>query len=74
MKGLAGLTMIGPTSTAMLSSHAWAKPEMDSSKPPILVVLELSGGNDGLNTVVPMAMIIITGYGNRWNSPEKLLP
>ena len=36
-----------------MSSQARSKLETNSLKPPILVVLELSGGNDGLNTVVP---------------------
>ena len=53
IKGLVGLTIIGPTSLALMSSQARSKLETNSLKPPILVVLELSGGNDGLNTVVP---------------------
>ena len=47
--------MLGSTATALLGHRAWATPALRGGKPPILVVLELSGGNDGLNTVVPYA-------------------
>ena len=47
---LVGLSMFGP----MLGARAVASGSKDDQSP-ILVVLELSGGNDGLNTVVPYA-------------------
>ena len=50
IKNLAGLSLLGP----MLGSPAIAGASKDDQSP-ILVVLELSGGNDGLNTVVPYA-------------------
>lgn len=47
LKGLAGLSLLG---------HALsAKAAKVNIQAPILVVLEMSGGNDGLNTVVPYA-------------------
>ena len=50
IKQLAGLSLLGPSLGARAIANA---PKDDQS--PILVVLELSGGNDGLNTVVPYA-------------------
>ena len=50
IKQLAGLSLLGPSLGARAIENA---PKDDQS--PILVVLELSGGNDGLNTVVPYA-------------------
>ena len=55
IKGIANLSMLGPAAMALLGHRAWATSALGSEKPPILVVLELSGGNDGLNTVVPYA-------------------
>ena len=55
--GLGGLGAIGlgGTMPAFMSSFAFAKPQAASplSGDNILVVVQLSGGNDGLNTVVP---------------------
>ena len=50
IKNLAGLPLLSP----MLGARAIAGTSKDAQSP-ILVVLELSGGNDGLNTVVPYA-------------------
>ena len=50
LKNLAGLPLVAP----LLNAQAIAGTSMEG-QPPILVVLELSGGNDGLNTVVPYA-------------------
>ncbi len=49
-RGLAG---IGAVSASMLAPGRFAMSGQDEER--ILVVLELSGGNDGLNTVVPYA-------------------
>lgn len=48
IKGMAGMTMLPMVSRVMASEAAAASPN-------ILVVIELKGGNDGLNTVVPLA-------------------
>tara|TARA_B100000900_G_scaffold386177_1_gene376435 strand:- start:2655 stop:3905 length:1251 start_codon:yes stop_codon:yes gene_type:complete len=56
LKGMAGLGLAGMSGTSLVPSligqaaHAAAAAQ-DNEK--ILVILELSGGNDGLNTVVP---------------------
>jgi uncharacterized protein (DUF1501 family) len=49
--GFAGLQLFAPS----LSASARATGSQGSADSPILVVLEMSGGNDGLNTVVPFA-------------------
>ncbi len=47
------LLALAPTVPGFLARTAWAaRPERDSR---VLVVLQLDGGNDGLNTVVPFA-------------------
>lgn len=47
LQSLAGLTLLGP----LPGVRAFDR----DPRPPVLVVLEMSGGNDGLNTVVPHA-------------------
>ena len=47
LQGLTGLTLLGP----LVGVRAVNRDD----PAPILVVLEMSGGNDGLNTVVPYA-------------------
>ena len=49
------LLALGPTVPLFLARTAQAAPPQDRSRDTILVVLELGGGNDGLNTVVPYA-------------------
>src|ERR1043166_8294252 len=49
----AGLPMILGRTTAALTAQALQGTSMEKHPERILVVLELSGGNDGLNTVVP---------------------
>ena len=65
IKNLAGLSLLGP----MLGSPAIAGASKDDQSP-ILVVLELSGGNDGLNTVVPYADDnYYTAAPDHWHTP-----
>ena len=52
----AGLPMILSRTSAALTAQALQGTGMEANPDRILVVVELSGGNDGLNTVVP--------YGN----------
>src|SRR5688500_14131070 len=56
--GLGGLSAIGlgATMPALVSrfAHASAVPATAVSDDNILVVVQLSGGNDGLNTIVPI--------------------
>src|ERR1051326_2556548 len=49
----AGLPMILGRTTAALTAQALQGTSLEKHPERILVVLELSGGNDGLNTVVP---------------------
>jgi uncharacterized protein (DUF1501 family) len=53
--GLGSSTLLacGPTIPTFLARSALAAPAGDRSTGRVLVVVELSGGNDGLNTVVP---------------------
>src|SRR5438477_3508723 len=51
----AGLPMFLSRTTAALTAQALQGTSMERHPERILVVLELSGGNDGLNTVVPYA-------------------
>lgn len=53
----AGVLSLGATVPAFLQRAAWAAGEESSRDPDgrILVLVELAGGNDGLNTVVPYA-------------------
>ena len=49
----AGLPVLLERTTAALTAQALAGTSMETHRERILVVVELSGGNDGLNTVVP---------------------
>ena len=51
----AGLPVVLSRTTAALTAQALQGTSMETHPERILVVLELSGGNDGLNTVVPYA-------------------
>jgi len=51
--GTSALMSIGPAMPALLGRNAWAGTSKDGSGETILVVVQLAGGNDGLNTVVP---------------------
>jgi uncharacterized protein (DUF1501 family) len=51
--GSATLLACGTTVPAFLARSALATPRDDRSNGHVLVVVELNGGNDGLNTVVP---------------------
>ena len=51
----AGLPVVLSRTTAALTAQALQGTSMEKHPERILVVLELSGGNDGLNTVVPYA-------------------
>ena len=51
----AGLPVVLSRTTAALTAQALQGTSMEKHPDRILVVLELSGGNDGLNTVVPYA-------------------
>jgi uncharacterized protein (DUF1501 family) len=53
--GSSALLACGTTVPGFLARSALAAPQADRSRGRILVVLELVGGNDGLNTVVPYA-------------------
>ena len=54
--GIAALVSLGGTMPAFLSNFAFAEKmgETNVSNDNILVVVQFSGGNDGLNTVVPV--------------------
>src|SRR6188472_2365706 len=49
----AGLPMVLNRTSAVLTSQALQGTSLEKHPERILVVVELSGGNDGLNTVVP---------------------
>ena len=55
--GLGSCTLLscGMTVPGFLARSAAATPQGDRSTGRVLVVLELNGGNDGLNTVIPYA-------------------
>ena len=63
-RGMAGISLAGLSGTVLAPSligqaaHAAAAAQANEK---ILVILELSGGNDGLNTVVPMETMLTTG-------------
>jgi len=53
--GAAGIVSIGATPPQFLTRAAWAAEANDHESPErrILVLVQLAGGNDGLNTVIP---------------------
>lgn len=67
--GAATLATLGPQASPRQSGAAWAAPPRRGSGDTVLVVVQLAGGNDGLNTVVP--------YGDQLyakNRPTLRLP
>jgi uncharacterized protein (DUF1501 family) len=53
--GASSLLAVGPAVPAFLASAARAAGAAEKPKDTVLVVVELTGGNDGLNTVAPYA-------------------
>src|SRR5437867_3072986 len=66
--GAAGLLPVPP----LFARAAQALGPQTSNDGRILVVLELSGGNDGLNTVVPYGDDAYTGFGRRSESARRV--
>jgi uncharacterized protein (DUF1501 family) len=52
--GLMGAVMYGPDLFGLLAQQAHAAPRVVGSSK-ILIIIQMSGGNDGLNTVIPFA-------------------
>ncbi len=53
--GTSALVSLDPTASNILVGPARAAPSRDSGRDTVLVVVQLTGGNDGLNTLVPYA-------------------
>src|SRR3982751_1718093 len=67
----AGLPVFLSRTTAALTAQALRGTSMEKHPDRILVVLELSGGNDGLNTVVPHGDAAYYRARPRIGIPEK---
>lgn len=73
---MSGLIAVGLTSPRWLSSIAKADLIRQATggkrlKDTVLVVCQLSGGNDGLNTVIPTPAPSTASCGPRWESPKS---
>lgn len=53
--GASTLMTLGPTASHLLADSAMTAPPQRRDRDTVLVVVQLTGGNDGLNTVVPYA-------------------
>ncbi len=53
--GASTLMTLGPAASHLLADSAAATPSQHGDRDTVLVVVQLTGGNDGLNTVVPYA-------------------
>jgi uncharacterized protein (DUF1501 family) len=67
----AGLPFILDRTSAVLAAQALAGTSVETHPNRILVVIELSGGNDGLNTVVPFGDAAYYRARPRLGIPEK---
>ena len=74
--GLGSCTLLacGTSVPGFLARSAMAAPQGDRSTGRVLVVLELNGGNDGLNTVVPYADDAYSRHRPRAEDPRGLAP
>ena len=71
--GTCTLLSCGAAVPEFLARAATAAPSGDRSTGNVLVVLELSGGNDGLNTVVPYADDAYARHRPRLKIPTAML-
>ena len=65
------LVSLAPTLPAFLSRSALAAPDSKAENGRILVVIQLDGGNDGINTVVPFKDEGYAKHRDELRLPEK---